>query len=186
MSIEAVRGVGKTGEELAREGTLAGLSNAKCYRCGRDPELAHGRNAFCPSFASSKEVGRWIDFHHILRAIKKALPHKTVSVQDSNRVEEWAGAAGQYHIIKGISVDGVYKGRFDAPIMPEFTLWSPMDIGEYGVTNDENEILYNGWRVAIRYFCNAARIDAREVFKHLNVEHLYTTEERMRLTTGHV
>lgn len=166
-----------------------GRRSGKCYRCGRDPGVAHD-GAFCPAFADYAEAGTRLSFPAILSAIK-VLSTKTVSPQASCRVEEHEGPGDTWHHIVGLSVDGVYAGRFDAPWMPEFSIWSEsrqVYDADHGTIAGKttHKMLYKGWRSALRQVAPAYGIKLSKLGKKLGVNFDRSTEEIRRIQAGYV
>ena len=176
-------------DPLAAQGEREGRRYGLCYRCGKDPDTEHD-GSFCPAFADYAESGKRLSFNDILRAIRK-LSKKTVSAQPTCRVEEFEGPAGEWHQIVGLAADGRYAGRFDAPWMPEFSIWSgservyDADAGSIAGRSD-HKMLYKGWRSALRDTAGVFGIRLSDLGKELRVNLDRSTEEVARFKSSYL
>lgn len=147
-----------------------------CRRCGQDIAEAHD-NGYCPSFSSSKEVGRWINFSDIYRAIKRELGGR-IEVRPSCRTEDTEGPAGNWTSVVGLYRDGEYIGRFDAPYMPEYSMWTDR--------RGQHAMLYKGWRCALRDLATKTNVRFERFARTLGTTPDRTTEEIRRAIVGYL
>ena len=174
MSVEAIRAISVDGDVWAQEGESEGVSNTLCYRCGQDPEDAHD-HFFCPAFSEYSHAGMWLSFSRILQELRRLSP-KTISIQKSCNVEELEGRGGQWHHLVGISIDGCYTKRMDAPECPEF--------GIYDRHRGLHRTIYAGWRSVLKDICLVAGVSWRTLAKRRGVNPDRCTEEIRRMKSG--
>jgi hypothetical protein len=165
----------RDGSIVAREATLAGLTNTRCYRCGQDPDKAHDRDGFCPAFSNYGEVGRWIPTSKIVRVLAK-FSRKPVRFKEAHaRLEETEGPATVKHSMLGVYSDNKYIGRLDYPTMPEFTLWAK---------RPQPDMLYKGWRAALEELSLHLNIPRATIERELGVTLSEGTEAIRRRKLG--
>lgn len=175
MLVEAIEHPMVEGDVVARKGEVAGLIGNRCFRCGRDPDIAHDSGHFCPAFADYREVGRWIPFSNIVAALRKV--RSNIVVIYTSRMEETEGLEGCFHRAAGIYDDGKYMVRMDHPNCPEYSLWE---------LPEPHTMLYKGWRCAIREFLQKTHTwNRREIVERaLSIELDVNTEEDLRTQSG--
>jgi hypothetical protein len=125
---------------MARAAEVECSASSICKRCGQEVETAHD-NSFCPAFAKSGEVGRWIPFSNILSAIRAELG-TGVEVRHSCRTEAHEGPRNEWTNVVGLYHNGEFIGRFDSPYVPEYSLWTDR--------RSQHSMLMKGWRASLR------------------------------------
>jgi hypothetical protein len=152
-------------------------------------QTAHEKR-FCPAFADYDEVGRWIPFSEILAAIR-AEAAGPVSVWTTCKIEEHEGPAKHYHDVVGVACNQRFAGTFNAPWMPEFSLWTPSqfsydaDHGRVAVPSN-HQGLYKGWRVALRDAAPVLGTPVSTLYSHLGASQDRSTEEVLRIKSGYL
>lgn len=176
---------------LAAEGQREGLLGSLCYRCGQNPDKAHDRAFFCPSFSLRGEAGEWVSFERIRATLQKYAPY-ALSVASAGRCEEPDGPLNTYHYIVGIGYENRYLGRFDYPYMPEFsvfretpTYYDPQR-GDVLQKESDHMMFFKGWRAALRDAAARIGVPFRKIARDLGVSPDWTTEETMRWKSGWV
>ena len=188
MSVEHINSPPKNRDVIGKEGELEGLLHTYyCYRCGRDPNVAHDR-FFCPAFASYADAGRWLPFPEILHAFRKR-SKGSLSVWTTNRVEEHEGPEKTWHHVVGIAFNNRYAGRFDAPEVPEFSIFEPSDSqydADHGsvAASTVHNMLYKGWRCSLRDTAKLMNIPWPTLSRDLGIPPDRSSEEHKRRKSG--
>lgn len=162
-------------DKMAHDATVECSSGGVCKRCGQDPNKAHD-GSYCPAFSNTSEVGRWVPFSNILRAIRAECGN--IEVRHSCRHEFSEGPEDEWSNVVGLYKDGVYLGRFDSPYCPEYSLWSKR--------RGQQEMLMKGWRASLRDISTRTNVRFGKIAKRLGINPDRTTEEIRRFGTGYL
>ena len=162
--------------EMAHKAAVEITRNAKCRRCGEDPDKAHD-NEWCPAFSKTGEVGRWLNFSDLYSALRAELGGN-LEIRPSCRTENREGPAGEWFNVVGLYRDGEYIGRFDAPYVPEYSLWADR--------RGQHSMLLKGWRASLRDLATKTGVRFERIAKRLAVNSDRTSEEIVRFGVGYL
>ena len=162
-------------DRLVNAATVECSAGGICKRCGEDPDKAHD-NGFCPAFAKTSDVGRWIPFSNLLRAVRAECGN--IEVRHSCRTEYHEGPRNEWTNVVGLYRDGEYLGRFDTPDVPEYSLWT--------TRRGQHSMLLKGWRASLRDISTKTGVRFDRIARRLRVNPDRTTEEIRRQITGYL